>query len=95
MLARHGVEFDLAGERVRLGEAEVEWLRARALRAAGSSAAAAGLATLLAEGGGGGRWRRGPIVLQRGEQRALRALLAAGAARGPGLKRLRLLLEGD
>jgi hypothetical protein len=90
-----GVEFDLAGERVELGDQEVEWLLTRALRAAGSSAAAGELATMLAELRGSGRRRRGPIALQRGERRALRALLAAADPPGPGLERLQLLLNGE
>jgi hypothetical protein len=90
-----GIEFDLAGERVELGDQELEWLLRRARGAAGSSAAAAELATMLAELRGSGRRRRGPIVLQRGERRALRALVAAGDPPGPRLERLRLLLNGD
>ena len=90
-----GVEFDLAGERVELGDQEVEWLLTQALLVAGSSAAAAELATMLAGVRGSGRRRRGPIVLQRGERRAVRALLAAGDPLGPGLERLRLLLDGE
>ena len=90
-----GAEFDLAGERVELGDQELEWLLTRALRAAGSSAAATELATMLAEARGSGRRRRGPIVLQRGERRAIRALLATRDPLRPGLERLRLLLGGE
>ncbi|MGZ4385236.1 MAG: hypothetical protein ACXVY3_11615, partial [Gaiellaceae bacterium] len=86
------VEFDLLGERVTLGEADVDWLLERARPQVGSSSALGELATMLALVRSGTP-RRGPVVLQRADSRALRTLLLDHAPPSVGLERLRALLR--
>lgn len=88
-----GIEFDLHGERVTLDEGDLDWLLEQARPHVGSSSALGELATMLALVRRGTRPRRGPVVLQRADRRALRSMLLEHAPPSAGLERLRALLR--
>jgi hypothetical protein len=87
-----GVEFDLHGERVSLDEGDLNWLLEQAKPRTGSSSALGELVTMLELSRGGPRPKRGPVVLQRADSRALRTLLLDHAPPSACLERLRALL---
>jgi hypothetical protein len=83
------IELDLSGQKLSVSLDDLEWLRTRAAKAAGSSSAASELAGRL--GTIGVRQRR--LVFVRGELRGLFNALGSVKDQPPGLLPLNQFLE--
>ena len=83
------IELDLSGRRLSVAEDDLEWLRRRADRAAGSSSAASELAGRLAAVTAGRR----RLVFVRAEARTLLNLITAAGEPPQGLNPLHQLLR--